>query len=165
MEEGSPIWGLTVFGLLVVLMAIVNGFGAAIQNLNGSELEKRAEEGDKKAQKAQKIAEHPAEFINTMLTTVFIVSMVVGIYEYRLLQEMIRYFFVSVQEVWNPLLFRLLVVLIPALCLLVLVMVFGILVPKRLGNRYAQQWVFALLNPVSLLCILLRTITVVISFC
>lgn len=165
MEEGSPIWGLTVFGLLVVLMAIVNGFGAAIQNLNGSELEKRAEEGDKKAQKAQKIAEHPAEFINTMLTTVFIVSMVVGIYEYRLLQEMIRYFFVSVQEVWNPLLFRLLVVLIPALCLLVLVMVFGILVPKRLGNRYAQQWVFALLNPVILLCILLRPITVVISFC
>ena len=51
MEEGSPIWGLAVFGLLVALLAIVNGFGAAIQNLNGSELEKRAEEGEKKAKK------------------------------------------------------------------------------------------------------------------
>ncbi len=165
MEEGSPIWGLAVFGLLVALLAIVNGFGAAIQNLNGSELERRAEEGEKKAKKAQKIAEHPTEFINTMLTTVFIVSMVTGIYEYRLLQRMIRHFFVSVQEVWNPLLLSLLVGLIPALCLLVLVMVFGVLVPKKLGNQYAERWVFVLLNPVIWLCILLRPITAVVTFC
>lgn len=165
MEEGSPIWGLIVFGLLVILMAIVNGFGAAIQNLNGSELEKKAEEGDKKAQKAQKIAEHPSEFINTMLTTVMIVSMVVGIYEYRLFQGVLRHLLISVQEAWNPLLLSILIVLIPALCLLVLVMVLGVLVPKRLGKRYAEKWVFFLLNIVVLICIVLRPITAVISFC
>ena len=115
MEEGSPIWGLIVFGLLVVLMAIVNGFGAAIQNVNGSELEKKAEDGDKKAKKAQKITEHPSEFINTMLTTVMIVSMVVGIYEYRLFQEVLRHLLVSVQKAWNQFLLSTLIVLIPAL--------------------------------------------------
>lgn len=164
MEEGSPIWGLVVFGLLVLLMAIVNGFGAAIQNVNGNELEKRAAEGDKKAEKAQRIAEHPTEFINTMLTTVFIVSMIVGIYEYRLFQEIVRNLFLSVQEAWNPLLLSMLIVLIPALCLLVLVMVLGVLAPKRLGKQYAQRWVFSLLNIVVLLCMVLRPVTVVISF-
>ena len=165
MEEGSPIWGLVIFGLLVILMAIVNGFGAAIQNLNGSEMEKKAEEGDKKAAKAQKIAEHPSEFINTMLTTVMVVSMVVGIYEYQLFRGVLRRLFVSVQEIWNPVLLSSIIAFISALCLLVLVMVLGVLVPKRLGKRYAQSWVFSLLNIVLLLCVLLKPITIVISFC
>lgn len=164
MEEGSPIWGLIVFGLLVLLMAIVNGFGAAIQNVNESELEKKAEEGDRKAGKAQRIVEHPTEFINTMLTTVLVVSMVVGIYEYRLFQEILRNLFVSVQEVWNPLLFSGLIIFIPALCLLVLVLVLGVLVPKKLGKQYAERWVFTLLNVVALLCMVLKPVTVVISF-
>lgn len=165
MEEGSPIWGLIVFGLLVILLAIVNGFGAAIQNVNGSELEKKAEDGDKRASKAQKIAEHPNEFINTMLTTVMVVSMVVGIYEYRLFQGVLRQLLVSVQEVWNPFLLSGLIVLIPALCLLILVMVLGVLVPKRLGKQYAERWAFSLLPVILFLCILLKPITVVISLC
>lgn len=165
MEEGSPIWGLVVFGLLVVLLAVVNGFGAAIQNVNGNELEKKAEEGDKKAEKARKIMEHPAEFVNTMLTTVFVVSMIVGIYEYRLFQGILREVFLSVQKVWNPLLLHVLVALIPAACLLVLVMVLGVLVPKKLGNQYAEKWVFSLLPLIRLLCVILRPVTALISIC
>ncbi len=165
MEEGSPIWGLIVLGLLVILLAIVSGFGAAIQNVNESELEKKAEDGDKKAGKAQKIAGHPNDFINMMLTTVMIISMVVGIYEYRLFQGVLRRLLVSVQEAWNPLLVSGLIAWIPALCLLILVMVLGILVPKRLGKQYAEKWVFALLNIVLFFCMVLKPVTVVVSFC
>ena len=165
MEEGSPIWGLIVLGLLVILLAIVSGFGAAIQNVNESELEKKAEDGDKKAGKAQKIAAHPNDFINMMLTTVMIISMVVGIYEYRLFQGVLRRLLVSVQEAWNPLLVSGLIAWIPALCLLILVMVLGILVPKRLGKQYAEKWVFALLNIVLFFCMVLKPVTVVVSFC
>lgn len=164
MEDGSPIWGLTVFGLLIILMAIVNGFGAAIQNLNESEIEKKAGDGEKKAGKILKIVENPAGFINTMLTTVTVASMIVGIYEYRLLQKGLKFLLVSVEEVWNPLLLSFLILLIPVLCLLLLVMVLGVLVPKKLGNRYAEEWVFALLDIVNLLCMVLKPVTAVVSF-
>lgn len=164
MEDGSPIWGLTVFVLLVILLAIVNGFGAAIQNLNQSEIEKRTGDGEKKAGKILKIMESPSEFINTMLTIVTITCMIVGIYEYRLFHGMLKNLLISVQEAWNPYLLALLAMLIPILCLLILVMVLGVLVPKKLGNRYAEGWVFALSDFVVLLCMVLRPVTGVISF-
>lgn len=163
MEEGSPLWGLIVFGLFVLLMAIINGFAAAIQNINESELEK--EEGDKKAEKIQKMAKHPAKFINVMLTTVFAVGMIVGIYEYRLFRRIVQNIFAEVQEVWNPLLLQVLICLIPAFCLLVFVMVLGVMVPKGVGKRYAKQWAFALFDVVTLLCMLLKPVMAVISFC
>lgn len=164
MEDGSPIWGLAVFVLLVILLAIVNGFGAAIQNLNQSEIEKRTGDGEKKAGKILKIMESPSEFINTMLTIVTITCMIVGIYEYRLFHGMLKNLLISVQEAWNPYLLALLAMLIPILCLLILVMVLGVLVPKKLGKRYAEGWVFALSDFVVLLCMVLRPVTGVISF-
>jgi len=164
MEEDSPIWGLTIFGLLVALIAVVNGFGAAIQNLNASEIEKRAADGDKKAKDVLTMVEKPTGFINTMLTTVMISSMVVGIYEYRLFQGVLLKLLVSVQEAWNPLLLSFFLILIPVLCLLILIMVFGVLVPKMLGKRYAEKWAFTLFFVVKLLCLILKPITGVIFF-
>lgn len=164
MEDGSPIWGLTVFGLLVIFMAIVNGFGAAIQNLNVSEIEKRAQDGERKAEKVMKIVENPTLFVNTMLAIVTIVGMITGIYEYQILQSGLRVLLQSVRTAWNPVLLSGILLLIPMFCLLFFVMVLGVLVPKKLGNRYAQAWVFALIDLVLLLCKILHPMTGIISF-
>lgn len=164
MEDGSPIWGLVVFGLLVILLAVVNGFGAAIQNLNESDLEKRAEEGEKKPEKILKIIENPVRFVNTVLTTGMIASMVVGIYEYRLLIHDLQELLLLVQLKWHPVLLQGIAILVSVLVLFVLVMVLGVLVPKKLGNRYAEKWVFALLDVVTLLCTVMKPLTSVVAF-
>ena len=38
MEDGSPIWGLIIFIIFLIVHAILYGFESAIQNLNESDL-------------------------------------------------------------------------------------------------------------------------------
>ena len=51
MEDGSsmPLAGVIILLLLLWLNGIFYGFSAAVHNLSGSEVEKRAQEGDKKS--------------------------------------------------------------------------------------------------------------------
>ena len=52
MEDGSsmPLWGLFVLLLLLWLNGIFYGFAAALRNISENDTQKKAEEGDKKAQ-------------------------------------------------------------------------------------------------------------------
>ncbi len=49
MDDGSsPLWALTEFTLFIIVNGIMYGFGAAIQKVSESEIEKRAlEQKDK----------------------------------------------------------------------------------------------------------------------
>ena len=51
MDDGSrsPLAGLIVLVMLILLNGILYGFAAAVRNLNQSEIQKMAEEGNKKA--------------------------------------------------------------------------------------------------------------------
>lgn len=48
MDDGSPLYALVIFIGFVVVNAMMYSFGAAIQNLNETELEKKAAEQSKK---------------------------------------------------------------------------------------------------------------------
>ena len=51
MEDGSsmPLWGALILFLLLCLNGIFYGFAAAVQNISGNEVEKRALDGDRKS--------------------------------------------------------------------------------------------------------------------
>ena len=82
MEDGSPIWGLIIFIIFLIVHAILYGFESAIQNLNESDLEKKAEDGDKKSKKLLHIINEPEYFINTLLTIITLLDILVGSYVY-----------------------------------------------------------------------------------
>ena len=72
MEDGSsPLVGCIVFVLFIIFNGIFYGFGAAIQNLNESDVEQKMEEGDRKAKKLCKLIKQPSSLIQviTIITT------------------------------------------------------------------------------------------------
>lgn len=56
MDDGSrsPLAGLIVLVILILLNGILYGFAAAVRNLNQSEIQKMAEEGNKKSRITEK---------------------------------------------------------------------------------------------------------------
>jgi len=68
MEDGSsmPLWGLFVLLLLLWLNGIFYGFAAALRNISENDTQKKAEEGDKKAQMLMALIDKPAQFVNAI---------------------------------------------------------------------------------------------------
>ena len=48
-DGGSPLIGLIVFVILLVLDAVLYGFAIAVDNANESRIDKKAEEGSRRA--------------------------------------------------------------------------------------------------------------------
>ena len=68
MEDGSsmPLWGLFVLLLLLWLNGIFYGSAAALRNISENDTQKKAEEGDKKAQMLMTLIDKPAQFVNAI---------------------------------------------------------------------------------------------------
>ncbi len=68
MDDGShlPLWGVIILLILIWLTGILYGFAAAVQNLAASEIEKKAEAGDKKAGILLHLLEKPFQYINAI---------------------------------------------------------------------------------------------------
>ena len=61
MDDGSsPLRGLIVLVICILLNGIFYGFSSAIRNLSESEMERKASEGDKKAQYIFHILKNPS---------------------------------------------------------------------------------------------------------
>ncbi len=164
MNEGSPLGGLIVFVVFLILHGILYGFGAALQSLNNNIVEKKAEEGSKRAQKLLHIIEEPAQFVNTLLITITMVNMVVGAYEYIMLHRwFLKLFAPELYGAWQMYILRLLAWIIPALALLMILMIFGILVPKKLAQRYPESWAYGLLGITSFLTAVLLPLTALVT--
>lgn len=162
MNEESPIGGLIIFVVFLLIHGILYGFGAAVQSVNDSSVGKKAEEGDRRSQKLLHIMEQPARFVNTLLVTITMVNMVVGAYVYRMLGRWFLAWFVP-EKIWQIYLCNFLSWVAPAILLLTILMVFGILVPKKLAQRYPESWAYALLRLIGVLTTLLFPLTSVIG--
>ncbi|MBE5985701.1 MAG: DUF21 domain-containing protein, partial [Paenibacillaceae bacterium] len=78
MDDGNPLIRVIIFIAFIVLDAIFYGFGAAIQNVNTTELEHQMEEGSEKAAKLLHIVNRPTRFVNTIQITTNLIGMVTG---------------------------------------------------------------------------------------
>ena len=83
MDDGYSGIHLLMLLVLVVLEAVLYGFGAAVQELSDTDLEEKAEEGDKKAARLMEIAAHPARLINTNLVFASGATLLVGAFIFR----------------------------------------------------------------------------------
>ncbi|MCI6420861.1 MAG: hemolysin family protein [Firmicutes bacterium] len=79
MDDGSsPLWTVMVFALFIIMNGILYGFGSAIQRASQSELEKRNQEGDKKARWLLQVMDEPMGIINTTLIVGTLFSILTG---------------------------------------------------------------------------------------
>ncbi|HKM05257.1 MAG TPA: hemolysin family protein [Lachnospiraceae bacterium] len=137
MEEAGPYLSIIIFVLCLALEFVFYGFGCAIQNLNGAEIERRSlEKKDVRSIRLHKFLETPTQFINTVQLVVTSINIMMGWFYLQRFLEYIEQF----TEV------KLISIFVTAILLIYVLLTFGVLVPKRLGTRYSEKWAYHCIN-------------------
>lgn len=153
MDDGY--WPAPLLLLLgfIVLEAGLYGFGAAIQNINTGKLEQDMEAGSRKAARLLRIVNRPTPFVNAIQISAHLVGMATGgciVPAFCFSLERILMERGMVPGGAEPVL-RVLVLICAALVLLVLLISFGVIIPKRCAVRKPEEWGYFLLPMISLL--------------
>ena len=155
MEDGSsmPLWGLMILILLLWLNGIFYGFAAALRNLSGNEIEKKAAEGDEDAKVLQSLIDSPARFVNAIPLVVMASGICVGAFlvpqAAAALSRHIRYM---------PAVFLVIVIGI------VVIAGLGILTFRRVGTCHPQKFALRYLKIVRFFVRILTPVTVLITW-
>lgn len=144
--DGHPIRGLIIMLLLIVLNALVAAAEEAFGNINESSVGHRAEEGERRAVQLKKLLDTPHVYKNVIEITVTAASLIAGMMYAFSLYGAIRTVLagavnLDAEHLLIPL--TLLMVLITA-ALLYLMVLFGILIPKKLARRLGERMAYAL---------------------
>jgi putative hemolysin len=152
MDDGNPLISVIIFIAFIVLDAIFYGFGSAIQNVNTGELEHQMEEGSKKAAKLLHIVNRPTRFVNTIQITTNLIGMVTGAFVLEQLGARLGTVLTrggAYPSKWISLISLLLV----SVVLVVLLISFGIIIPKRCAAENPERWGYRMLSAVSIIMI------------
>lgn len=157
----DALWTVSVVSFLVLLAVevIYYGFGSAMQNLNPAQLKEEAEDAaNKKSRQILQISEHPERYVNTVQVLVTCIQLVIGGYFIGVFQSLIHppinSLFVKYETVAN-----IVSLLISGFILLFIILIFGVMVPKRLGAKYAGTWAYTFIGPIVFVNRLLTPIT------
>ncbi|MEG0215155.1 MAG: hemolysin family protein, partial [Hungatella sp.] len=152
MDDGHSPLSIIIFIGFVLLEAVFYGFGAAIQNVNVNNLEKEMGDGNRKAQKLLRIVNRPTGFVNTIQIMTNLIALITGAYIFGLWSrklEMILDGMSSLSTTWLSLASMILI----GILILVLLISFGIVIPKRCAAKNPEGWGYALQPLVSAIAV------------
>ncbi|MBS6195731.1 MAG: HlyC/CorC family transporter [Clostridiales bacterium] len=148
MESGdNPVAGCIIFLIFIILNSIFYGFGSAIQHINEGEVERKAEEGDKKSLILQKMLSQPHDLINTIQVLATLLSILIG---FSMIHSASVFFSsllkkTALAEQLEPSVLTVIVLIAVIFFSLILLLSLGILVPKKVCAYYAQESAYRLL--------------------
>lgn len=148
MDDGYSPVSIIIFIGFILIEAMFYGFGAAIQNINVNNLEKEMEGGNLKAQKLLKIVNRPTRFVNSIQIITNLVGIIIGAYifgEWRRKLEVMLDQVKGVAHSWIPVVSMVLI----GILILILLISFGIIIPKRFAAREPEKWGYAMLPFIS----------------
>lgn len=154
MDDGSnPIAGCIIFLTFILLNGIAYGFGTAIQQVGENEVKKEAAGGDKRSAWLLRMLERPAALINTILVVSTLLSIISGFF---LIHSFSGYVYDLLQMIpfasdLNSRLVSILASVLVVLAGLILLLAFGILIPKKICAHHADRAVYVLLKPICFL--------------
>ncbi len=142
--DGLPIRGVMWLVGLVIFNAIVEAMVTAFESVSESAVEKRLEEGDKKAKRVTFLLEHHRRYITVtdMLRLVAVSGMAVVYYVYFL-----PYFKGLLQKSFgadSPAILTIAVLVLITLLAVMLIELFAVKLPKKLAFKHAEGFSFAL---------------------
>ena len=162
MDDGGPTASYIIFFVLLLIEMLFYGFGAAVKELNSKELSEQFEEtGSKKAKRLYRITVNPDQYINTVQLVVTLINLVMGGF---FLGVFIRYAGRLLEWAkFSPSLFAIAAILLAGAVLLYILLTFGVLIPKRLGAKYASKWAYACINPIYYITKIFSPVTGLVS--
>lgn len=136
---------LAVFIAFLIVEAVFYGFGAAIQNVNANDLEKEMLNGNKKAQHLLRIVNRPTRFVNSIQIVNNLIGIVIGAYILGAWRQKLEHLFqMKGGQLWIPVLSM----VVTSILILVLLISFGIVIPKRCAAKNPEKWGYALVSVV-----------------
>jgi len=170
MDDGGPTASIILFLVLILIDVMLFGFSAAIQQLSYNEIEKNEDETFyKKRKKILFFMDNTSWFIGTLQLVVTLINFLMGGYFFKCLNSEITYLMMSFFSGENSLNFFSQTVLdcfaffMAGFVILYAILTFGILIPKRLGARYPEKWVFTFIYPVLWLTYLTRPLNALVN--
>lgn len=159
MDDALWTASIVLFFVLLAVEVIYYGFGSAIQNLNLSQIKEAAEQADsRKSRQILQLAENPEKYVNTVQVLITCIQLVIGGYFIRVFQSLInspiRNLLGKYETAANVV-----SMLISGFLLLMVILTFGVTIPKKLGAKYAGGWVYVFIRPIVFVNILLTPIT------
>lgn len=144
MDGCSPIWIILAVAILFVLTIIVYLYSSAVQNISENELEEIKEKNEKTYQKVNKIIDDPARFINTVQAVSVLITLVTGIcIGFKTDKALLR---IGMAVLW-----------------VIVLLVFGIIIPKKLGSRHSKGISLKLTNITYMMTVVLMPVTFCVS--
>lgn len=144
MDGCSPIWIILAVAILFVLTVIVYLYSSAVQSINENELEEIKEKNEKAYQKVDKIINDPARFINTVQEVSVLITLITGIcIGFRIDKVLLR---IGMAVLW-----------------VIILLVFGIIIPKKLGSRHSKGISLKLTNITYMMTVVLMPVTFCVS--
>lgn len=153
MDDEYSLFSVLLLAGFILLEACFYGFGAAIQNVNTGKLEQEMEEGSIRAGRLLNIINRPGRFVNAIQIMTHLVGITTGAYIMMKLRIQLDRILAGSGNLLKEqdAIRQILTVGLAALFLLVVLVSFGIIIPKRCAARKPEEWGYALMPMVMFL--------------
>ena len=151
-DSSRPLWGCFLFVLFILLNGILYGFGAAIQRMNQTDVEKEALGGNRKAAKLWKIMQNPGRLISSILASTTLLGVCYGTFGVH-----------SFAELLVPYIDQRIAYAVVIVVSVILLASLGILSFKKVSTFYPKRVSYLFLGIVSLVITILTPLTSLIS--
>lgn len=168
MVDAATAGSIVLFVCLLAINVVFYGFGAALQNLNQSELERKwKQDGDKRAKRLLQMVENPTKYVNTVQFVVTLIQIVMGGYFLRIIRiwfgQMFKQAAGSGLNENALFLLHVLSVVLAGAVLIYILLLFGVLIPKRLAVRYPEKWAYSAVRVTYFVCKVFTPLTGLIN--
>ena len=160
MDEGLPSVSIFAFFVVLVIDVIIQGFGMALDHASKEEIEKRSsEKKDSISSKLLALMDDTGSHIEAMQILTIIVNMVLGALVVDDLCGYVNKYLGIAPD--SPLKF--VPYLLAGLVVALLIMCFGIMIPRRLAYRKPENWAYACYYPARFFAIVLFPVVALTS--
>ncbi len=138
-----PLGSIVLIVFLILINAFVSAVEAALGNVNEADVRKKADEGDKKAERILRMIDSNASYINVVEFLFITVNLIIGTVFSFSHYELIRQFIVNKLSVGvdSPLLKLLMILII--IILIYIIVVAGVLFPKKLAMKHSEKYAYS----------------------
>lgn len=165
MDDSGPTASILFFAALLLIDMFFYGFGAALGSLNEKEVERRAEENDRRAIRLKKIIGNPTEYVNTVQMITTLINVIIGAVHLGILLRAMEsgLEFLTRRQLKLEALPAGVILALSAvfstLLLLYITLTLGVLLPKKIAVRIPERWAYFCITPVYLVTKLLLPFT------
>ena len=150
MDEGLPSVSILIFCIILIMDVLVHGFGVALGHVREEEIEKKAlENKDKLSTKVLDAIRNDAKLIKCIQYFNIVVNMILGgIVTINISDAIIL---AAGMDDGSADYSRSIIYLCTGLIISLLIMCFGVLIPRKISARYPEKWIYVSFYPVKII--------------